>query len=219
MSRAFSPQGRRRGDDRDEGRRRTTRTAECSRARTYHNIISSSRNHSVARYRLDRVPAPFAFAPRGYYHGARPRSRLCTPCLCLSACARVTCSLWECAIACHREVSHGRACAEAHRALAPLLIFIQLAIRGLHPRAASAVVSLTPFRMPLVLLKHGKLPDHPERADWPAGRATKSATRCLRLSATWVAKTAPTHLSRARCSVPRSTQTLAHGKPMTTRNS
>ena len=55
------------------------------------------------------VPAAFAFAPRGYYHGARPRSRLCTPCLCLSACAHVTRSLWECAIACSREVSHGRA--------------------------------------------------------------------------------------------------------------
>ena len=45
---------------------------------------------------------------------------------------------------------------------------IQLAIRGLHPRAASALVSLAPCRMPLVLLKHGKLPDHPERSDWPA---------------------------------------------------
>ena len=49
-----------------------------------------------------------------------------------------------------------------------LLNLIQLAIRGLHPRAASAVWSLTPCRTHLVLLKHAELPDHPERADWPA---------------------------------------------------
>ena len=57
-------------------------TRACAAVALCHPPVRSDRidriGSTVARYRLYRVSAPFAFAPRGYCHGARPRSRLFT---------------------------------------------------------------------------------------------------------------------------------------------